>query len=344
MIEVNNGLINLDKLEVTDIIDTNILQNFLDNFALGMNCAAVAVDRDGEEITSPSHYREFCSNYIHMSSIGDRRCATCHNEMGVKAMKTGKPYIGSCHANLLDFACPIVVRGRHLGTVLGGQILDSQPREEVIRKTARELNLNPDELWDKAHQIDVVPMKNIQAAAEVLNIVVNTLAENGYNRLEIEVLSKGLADNFVQISNTIETLTASAQELSASQNELSARITEVSNVTREVSDVLKAISKIISQTKLLGLNASIEAARLGNDGKTFAVVAKEIHNLSESSNETVIKIDVLNGLIREKIDYTIQDANVSLQSTERQSEAMVNLQKMVNNSVVIAKTLKELFI
>lgn len=343
MVEIQNGMIGLEKLEVTDIIDINVLQDFLDNFAIGINCAAVCVDREGKEITSPSHYREFCNNYIHMSSIGDARCATCHHDMGEKAVHMGKPYIGSCHANLIDFACPIVVKGQHIGTVLGGQILDTQPNEVAIKKTAKDLNINQDALWTAAHDIDVVPMKNIQAAADVLHIVVNALAENGYNRLEIEVLTKQLANNFMQISNTIGTLTASAQELSASQNELSARITEVSDVTREVSDVLKSIAKIISQTKLLGLNASIEAARLGNDGRTFAVVAKEIHTLAESSNETVVRIDVLNGLIREKIDSTIQDSDVSLKNTESQSEAMMDLQKMMNDSVVIAKNLEQLF-
>lgn len=343
MVEVQNGMIGLEKLEVIDIIDIKVLQDFLDNFAIGMNCAAVCVDREGREITSPSHYRDFCNNYIHMSSIGDARCAACHHDMGVKAVQMGKPYIGSCHANLLDFACPIVVKGRHIGTVLGGQILDTQPNETAIKKTAKDLNINPDVLWSAAHEIDVVPMQNIQAAAEVLFIIVNTLADNGYNRLEIEILTKELANNFLQISETIGILTTAAKELSSSHNELSAGISEVSSVTREVSDVLKSIAKIISQTKLLGLNASIEAARLGNDGRTFAVVAKEIHTLAESSNETVVRIDVLNDLIREKIDTTIQDADLSLKNTENQSEAMEELQKMVNDSVAIAKSLEGLF-
>lgn len=343
MVEIINGTVNLDKLEVTDIIEVNILQDFLDNFALGMNCAAVSVDREGREITSPSYYRDFCSNFIHRSSIGDSRCATCHNEMGMKSVRTGRPHIGKCHANLIDFACPIVVRGRHLGTVLGGQILDTPPKEDEVRRVSQQLNLNGDALWTAAHKIDVVPMKNIQAAAEVLHIVVNALAENGYNRLETEVLSKELASNFKEISKTIETLTLSAQEMSVSQNELSDKISEVSNVTKEISEILKSIAKIISQTKLLGLNASIEAARLGNDGRTFAVVAKEIHTLAESSNDTVVKIDILNGQIREKIGYTIQDSNITLKNSQQQTVDMESLQKMVQDSVVIARNLEEMF-
>jgi len=343
MVEVINGMINLDKLEVADIIEINLLQDFLDNFALGMNCAAVSVDREGREITSPSYYRDFCSTFIHRTSIGDARCAACHNEMGMKSVRTGKPTIEKCHANLIDFACPIVVRGRHLGTVLGGQVLDSQPREEEMKKVARELNLNEDELWSVASTIDIIPMKNIQAAADVLHIIVNALAENGYNKLETEILSKELTNNFMEISKTIETLTLSAQDMTGSQQELSEKISEVSSVTKEISEILKSIGKIISQTKLLGLNASIEAARLGNDGRTFAVVAKEIHTLSESSNETVLQIDILNGQISEKIGHTIQDASSTLENSQQQTVAMENLQKMVHNSVAIAKKLEEMF-
>jgi len=93
----------------------------------------------------------------------------------------------------------------------------------------------------------------------------------------------------------------------------------------------------------LGLNASIEAARLGNDGRTFAVVAKEIHTLAESSNDTVVKIDILNGQIREKIGYTIQDSNITLKNSQQQTVDMESLQKMVQDSVVIARNLEEMF-
>ena len=44
MVEYKDGKIWLEKLEIKDIIDIDVLQDFLDNFALGMNCAAVAVD------------------------------------------------------------------------------------------------------------------------------------------------------------------------------------------------------------------------------------------------------------------------------------------------------------
>lgn len=343
MVEISGGTINLEKLEVSDIIEVSALQKFLDNFALGMNCAAVSVDREGKEITSPSYYREFCNNYIHESSIGDERCATCHNQMGQEAIKLGKPYVGQCHAGLIDFAAPIIVRGVHLGTVLGGQILDKEPDEKTIRKVAGELGINDDYLWNAAEKIDIVNMKNITAAAEVLYIVVNTLAENGYNRLEIEILAKNLSENFIQISKTVEMLAESAQDITENQNTLTQKISEVNNVTKEISEVLKFISSIAGKTKLIGLNASIEAARLGNDGRGFTVVAKEIQVLAENSNKTVKGITDLNKQIDEKIASTIEDATNTLSTTEDQSAAMEELSASVQNSVELAEKLADLF-
>jgi len=343
MVIQKNGKIDLQSLEVEDIIDISILQKFLDNFALGMNCAAVAVNRKGEEITKPSYYRQFCSNYIHKSSLGDSRCATCHNQMGQDAIRGGGAFIGPCHAGLIDFSAPIIINGEHLGTVLGGQILDKQPEEDKFRRVAQELHLPEDELWESAQKIDIVDRKNINASAEVLHIVANTLAQEGYKRLETELLTKDLVENFIQISQTVEILAESAQNITYNQHTLSQKISEIGEVTNEISQVLIAISKVADKTKLIGLNASIEAARLGNEGRGFSVVAKEIQSLSENSKRTAMQINELNAQIGASIKDTINDAKNTLAVTEDQSAAMEELSATVQNSVELAEHLKQLF-
>ena len=344
MVSVENGVIDLKLLEVEDIINIKVLQTFLDNFATGMNCAAVSVNRKGEEITKPSHYRRFCSSFIHESSLGDQRCAKCHNEFGENSIKSGKPYVGSCHAGLIDFASPIMIRGEHIGTVLGGQILDAPPKENKIRSVAKDLELDEASLWEAAKGIDVVNPKNIAAAAEVLHLVVNAFAENGYNRLEIEIVSKDLTDNFVQISETVDLLAQSAQNITENQHTLSTKITEISTVTHEIADVLTAIAKVADKTKLIGINASIEAARLGNDGRGFSVVAKEIQTLSENSKATAYKINELNTLISDRIKQTMDNAKDTMHTTEDQSAAMEELAATVQNTVQLSERLHGLFL
>lgn len=341
MISIVNDKIDLTKIEIEDIIDIPTLQKFLDNFAIGMNCAAVSVNREGQEITKPSYYRPFCSDYIHSNSIGDNRCAKCHSEFGEESAKTNKPFIGKCHAGLIDFSAPIMIQGELLGTVLGGQILDKEPDEAEIKQVAREIKLPENELYEAAKKIDIVNPKSIEAAAEVLFIVVNALAQAGYNKIETEFLSTNLANNFVEISKTVETLAESAQSIASSQQDLYGEISEIGVATKEIEGVLSSITKVANATKLIGLNASIEAARLGNDGRGFTIVASEIQSLSENTKNTVLHINSLNKKIGEKIRSTEQNSRKTLEITEDQSAAMEELSATAQNSSIFAERLKK---
>lgn len=343
MITFNESQIDMSKLELGDIINVNVLQNFLDNFAIGFNCAAVSVGRNGEEFTRPSHYRPFCSNYIHASSIGDSRCATCHNDFGRKSIAQGRPYIGQCHAGLIDFAAPVIINGEHIGTVLGGQILDRSAEEPSIRKVAGEIGVSAEGLWEAAKTIDVVPMQTIEAAAQVLYIVVNALAQSGYNRIETEFLSSSLAENFIQISSTIEELSADSQVITANQSELTDEIEQIRGNVTEINKVLRSIKRIADQTTILGINASIEAAHIGNEGKGFAVVAEEIRNLSNNTKLTVESVDRISEIIEKSISTTMGSANKTVETTSNQASAMEELSATVMDSVAIAERLRDLF-
>ena len=343
MIAMNGSQIDVTKLEMADIIDANVLQNFLDNFAIGFNCAAVSVGRNGEEFTHPSHYRPFCSNYIHASQIGDRRCAECHNEFGQKAIARNGPYVGACHAGLIDFSAPVIIKGEHIGTVLGGQILNSPPNEATIRKVAGEINTDASGLWNAAQSIDIVSEKTIEAAAEVLYIVVNALAQSGFNKIETDILSSNLAENFIQISETINILAENSQDIVNHQSELVAEIQQIEQHISEITGVLKSVNAIADQTKILGINASIEAAHLGASGKGFAVVAEEIRKLSESTKQTVGKVNIINETVERSITSTMKSANSTLDITSNQSASMEELSATVQSSVDLAESLREIF-
>ncbi|MBQ1687940.1 MAG: PocR ligand-binding domain-containing protein [Lachnospiraceae bacterium] len=343
MIEYKDQKIDFDKLEIKDIIDVHVLQSFLDNFAIAVNCAAVSVDLNGQEVTKPSYYRDFCQEYIHKSTVGDQRCAVCHNEMGEKAVKQGKPYIGHCHAGLIDFAAPIMVEGHHIGTVLGGQILDSQPNVEKMRDMAPELGIAPDDIEKAAKKIDIVSARNIQAAAEVLFVVVNSMAQSGYSRLEIEYLSNTLADNFIRISEVVENLTSSAADISANQQVLEAEITEVGTLIEQIEKIMASIMDIAKRIKMIGLNASIEAARLGTDGQGFAVVANEIQHLSANTTQVTAQVTNLNKSISEKLASTVENSQKTLEVTENQSAEMKDLYATIQESVKLAENIRVLF-
>lgn len=183
---------NLDNIELMDVLDIELLQKFQDNFAVSMDIASVTVDKDGNPITKPSSYTSFCSDFIHSTEEGDKLCALSHKFGGKKAAKLGKPYIYTCHAGLIDFAAPILIEGKHMGTILGGQVLIRNKNKKTYIEKAKELNLDVTNFVKASKKIKITSTRNIRAAAEMLFIIANSLSKIGYEELKLRKLSKDL--------------------------------------------------------------------------------------------------------------------------------------------------------
>ena len=107
------------------------------------------------------------------------------------------------------------------------------------------------------------------------------------NRDFAERLGKDLQDVADQlnssaqgIAGTIKQIAASAEEIELNEQRLAHNITEIKDISKQISESLMFIGKVARQTKVFGLNASIEAARSGEFGKGFGVIAEEIRKLS----------------------------------------------------------------
>lgn len=186
--------------------------------------------------------------------------------MGQEAAKTNKPFVGTCHAGLIDFSAPIKVEGKLIGTVLGGQILDSAVDIAHLRRTASEIGVNAESLVSSSENIVKVNRKNIEAAAEVLYIVVNSMAQNGYNSIKIATLSKKLSDNFIQASATIEELSASAHEIATNQENLNNDIMTINTLTDNINEIL------ISYLNLLFIGNKLNSHSFSNIIKIFKII------------------------------------------------------------------------
>ncbi len=112
-------------------------------------------------------------------------------------------------------------------------------------------------------------------------------------KAEVQDAIKELSAALQQMSNAVNSISLGVQEVAQKNTELLGRTNETGERMKGTSDILNFIRTISSQTNLLGLNASIEAARAGEAGRGFHIVAQEIRNLSNSSSESIKKIDDL---------------------------------------------------
>jgi RNase P/RNase MRP subunit p29 len=94
-----------------------------------------------------------------------------------------------------------------------------------------------------------------------------------------------------QLAASSEQLASSAEELSASSQNINTVIQEATDGIKQTDNILSYITEISNTTNLLGLNAAIEAARAGDSGRGFTVVAEEIRKLAVQSKNSVVNIE-----------------------------------------------------
>ncbi|MCT4563349.1 MAG: PocR ligand-binding domain-containing protein [Maledivibacter sp.] len=334
--------VNFHDIELSQVIDLDFLQRLQDNFADAIGVASITVDMEGNPVTKPSNFTRFCMDLTRTTDEGLKRCMKCDAQGGKMASESGKPTLYECHAGLVDFAAPIMLEGRQIGSIIGGQVLTEEPNEEKFRSIAREIGIDEYEYLDAIKEIEPVSRKRIEKAADLLYMVAKNISEMGYRRYKINRVVEVLNDNLDQIASTMEELAASAIEVSETQNLLTKEIDNVNNLSARINHFIGFIKNIADDTGLLGLNASIEAAKAKEAGRGFSVVAKQIRKLSEDSKETVLKINKFTTSIEESVKKTVEISENTLTTSEQQADAVQEVAASVQALSDVAHQLSDL--
>ena len=135
-------------------------------------------------------------------------------------------------------------------------------------------------------------------------------------------MANGLTDSISSLASTSEQISAQAEEIAALTRRVTLSSQESQKRAKETDEVLGLIRSISSQTNLLGLNAAIEAARVGEQGRGFGVVAEEIRKLAATSAESIKKVEQITKLIQESSDASFQQTNQIEGGINQIAEAM----------------------
>jgi methyl-accepting chemotaxis protein len=190
---------------------------------------------------------------------------------------------------------------------------------------------------------------SVAAAVEQASVSVSETSSNA--QMAAEEVARAREDTDAAMHVMGETV-GNMREIAVLIETSSTRVTELSDASLRIGGIVKVIREIADQTNLLALNAAIEAARAGEQGRGFAVVADEVRKLAERTGQATQEISVLIQTMQQGVDGSVQSmqsansqAHASLELVARSEEALGRIdegsRKVAENVLAISSALRE---
>lgn len=335
-------MLDLENITLLDVIDRDTLQALQDAFANATGMAALATDATGA-VTKLSNPTDFCMNLTRKSQTGCERCNKCDLQGGAESSRTGKPAVYFCHGGLVDFAAPIILNGRHIGSLIGGQVLTEEPNDDKFRKIAFEIGVDANQYVRAVHKVPIVSKKQIDAAAQLLYQMANALSDVGYQRAIaqnqmahdntlVEQISNQLGDVNSQTQSAVDKIKALANNFTSIKDAAAASVKAVEST----DNIIKTIENSSTQLTLIGFNASIEAKRAGAAGSGFNVIAQEVRTLADKNTKQAVEIEkTLSGIKKAmtSINEQIKGVYKAIEETVGGMDSLNELIEQINDLV-----------
>ncbi|WP_024646284.1 methyl-accepting chemotaxis protein [Pseudomonas syringae] len=204
-----------------------------------------------------------------------------------------------------------------------GQLLDALSGMQTgLKSTILQIASAADQLASAAEELSAVTDEStrgltrqndeIQQAATAVNQMTAAVEEVARNAVSTSEASKTATEDAVdgrgQVDHTVKGITTMVHEITQSTGAVS----ELAGHVREISKVLDVIRSIAEQTNLLALNAAIEAARAGEQGRGFAVVADEVRALAHRTQASTVEIEGMISTVQSGADGAVAAMGKSL--------------------------------
>lgn len=180
----------------------------------------------------------------------------------------------------------------------------------------------------------------LEQLATAINEMSCSISEVSDNTANASELMESVQCRVQEGSNRVNTTTEFIGDLVENLQQAASQVQQISNSSESISGLVQSIHGIAEQTNLLALNAAIEAARAGEQGRGFAVVADEVRNLANSTAETTDQIQTaIQGILEgvdaavKLVDTTVENSNQTVEQSELAGASLQEITQLTQRTL-----------